>query len=148
MTNYIIALIRCTRDSRGSNDDKITIMGDTDNTTMFRVKHKVPSAASVSGNSFKTTHLMNNEALHQYLHALFTLLRNDEEPFESIQFDITGIPTSIVKPYNLDYVTCAVMNYINTITELGLEYTLPKYEYVEKKSRKNHLFFDSEGYEY
>jgi hypothetical protein len=148
MTNYIIALIRCTRDSRGSNDDKITILGDTDNTTMFRVKHKVPSDASVSSNGFKTTHLMNNEALHLYLHSLFTLLRNDEEPFESIQLDITGIPTSIVKPYNLDYVTCAVINYINTITGLGLEYSTPVYKYVEKKSRKNHLFFDSDGYEY
>jgi hypothetical protein len=148
MTNFIIALIRCTRDSRGSHDDKITIVGDTDNMSMFRVKHKVPSTSTASGSGYKTTHLMNNEALHLYLHTLFTLLRNDSEPFDQIQFDITGIPTTIVKPYNLDYVTCAVMNYINTITGLGVEYNAPKYEYVEKKSSKNHLFFDSEGYEY
>ena len=147
MTNYIIALIRCQRNSSPSQDDKITILGDTDNTSVFRVKHKVPSSYAASDDAYKTTHRMNNEALHLYLHTLFTLLRNDEEPFENIQLDITGIPTAIVKPYNLDYVTCAVMNYINAITGLGLEYTLPKYEYVEKKSRKNHLFFDSEGYE-
>ena len=148
MTNYIIALIRCTRDSRGSNDDKITILGDTEDKTTFRVKHKIPSAASASDSVYKTTHLMNNEALHLYLHALFTLLRNDESPFERIQLDITGIPTTLVRPYNLDYVVCAVTNYINTMTGLGTEYSVPKYEYVEKKSRKNHLFFDSEGYEY
>lgn len=148
MTNYIIALIRCQRDSSPSHDDKITILGNTDNTTVFRVKHKVPSAAAASDNTYKTTHLMNNEALHMYLHALFTLLRNDESPFERIQLDITGIPTVLVKPYNLDYVVCAVTNYINTMTGLGTEYSAPKYEYVEKKSRRGHLFFDSDGNEY
>ena len=148
MTNYIIAVVRCQRDSSPSHDDKITILGNTEDKTTFRVKHKVPSAASATDSGFKTTHLMNNEALHQYLHTLFTLLRNDQEPFENIQLDITGIPTTIVKPYNLDYVTCSVMNYINSISELGTEYTAPKYEYVGRKSRKGHLFFDSEGYEY
>jgi hypothetical protein len=147
MTNYTIAVIRCIRDSHGSNDDKIIIMGNTDNTTMFRVKHRVPSPASGTDRPYKITHLMNNEALHLYLHALFTLLRNDEAPFEHIQFDITGIPTTIVKPYNLDYVTCAVMNYINTITGLGTEYSPPVYKYVGKKSKGSHLFFDSDGEE-
>ena len=147
MTNYIIALIRCIRDSRGSNDDKITILGNTENKTVFRVKHRVPSSASATDRPYKTTHLMNNEALHFYLHTLFTLLRNDEAPFKNIQLDITGIPTTIVKPYNLDYVTCAVTNYINSITGLGTEYNPPVYKYVEKKSRGNHLFFDSDGEE-
>lgn len=130
MPKYIIALIRCQRNINGSDDDRIMIEGDTNDKTMFSVKHTIPSEYSHKNKTHKTTQLMNNEALHLYLHGLFTLLRNDESPYELIQFDVVGMPTTVAKPHNLDYVASAVINYINTVTALGIDYVPPKYEYV------------------
>lgn len=147
MSTHIIALIRCARDAtNGSNDDSITILGNTYDPGLFRVKHTVPSSESVYNKKISTSNLMNNEALHLYLHALFTLLKNDAEPFKHIQLDITGIPTVIVRPERLDYVEGAVMNYVNMVSGLDNEYKAPIFKPV-LKSTTSHLFFDEDGFE-
>jgi hypothetical protein len=87
--NINIRLIRRDSDDAGNDDDLISLVYKGEDT--YHVYYK----DSKVSNAYRT--VLSGEEVDNYFESLFTLLVNDRESFESVQFDLPCCPSVIYK---------------------------------------------------
>jgi hypothetical protein len=123
MNTYAYCTIRCIRSTKDTdNDDLITIKpyivcdSSTGAQLRYAVNHEAGHESSPNGTVHKSLSSMNASALHTYIDTLFDLLYYDEDPFDTIQVDIPGFPSILIRTSNLDLVRERVLCYLKDIT--------------------------------
>jgi hypothetical protein len=123
MNTYAYCTIRCIRSTKDTdNDDLITIKpyivcdSSTGAQLQYAVNHEAGHESSPNGTVHKSLNSMNASALHTYIDTLFDLLYYDEDPFDTIQVDIPGFPSILIRTSNLDLVRERILCYLKDIT--------------------------------
>jgi hypothetical protein len=173
MADYSPVMIRCIRSYSNKSDDDIIRIAPIKNSNSvnnyeYRINYTYPtiSVGSSVTNTLSTYGMtMNYSNMFPYLHNLLSMLKADGEPFLSIQFDIPGSPSIIVKAKDIESVRNVVIDQFYTISAVPgawpsktSEVAIPKKEEAkpveEKKvvstkktepSSKKHKFFDEDG---
>lgn len=127
MSPYTPLCITCVRSVEEKyNDDIITIRPYMSSAfeQMYSVTHKVGVDHSPEEYQMKTTTDMTTDGLLTYLDSLIDLLYYDEDPFNSIQFDIPSLPSILVKPSNLDLVKDRILSYVKALVNSAVSWPL------------------------
>ena len=124
MNTYAHFTIRCIRSVKDTaNDDLITIKpfivcdSNTGIQLQYAVNHEAGHESSPSGSMHKSLSSMDANTLHHYIDTLFDLLYYDEDPFETIQVDIPGFPSILIRTSNLDLVRERVLCYLKDMAQ-------------------------------
>jgi hypothetical protein len=123
MNTYVHCTIRCIRSVKDTNnDDLITIKpyivcdSNTGAQLQYAVNHEAGHESSPNGTVHKSLSSMSASTLYGYIDTLFDLLYYDEDPFDTIQVDIPGFPSILIRTSNLDLVRERVLCYLKDIT--------------------------------
>ena len=149
MRSYKTMYIRFIRDINNSNkDDKLTITP---------IYHKSPETFEINFQYSSCSTLSNNDAIHKfnlkkddilvYIRSIINLTSIDSEPFDSIQVDLPGFPTVLIKGVNSDKILSNLYDSISILLS-----TNESWPFEESKSQSiplpqvnTHKYFDSDG---
>lgn len=127
MSPYASLCITCVRSvEQKYNDDIIKIKPYMSSAfeQMYSVTHTVGVDHSPDEYQLKMSTNMTADGLLTYLDSLVELLYYDEDPFNSIQFDIPSMPSILVKPHNLDLVKDRILSYVKALVTSTVSWPL------------------------
>jgi hypothetical protein len=84
-----------TRDANSNNDDLLRIRPDADNEGVYMVNYHDKNS------KHKYEFTADWDHVEKYVSQVLSLLKYDEEPFKTVQFQFPSYPIIVVSPYQL-----------------------------------------------
>jgi len=149
-----IHLIR--KSNSQTNDDKIIITPSLSRSTeinetsmVYNVALSIPPDHSNSYLPYKANMtLESSKSLQTYIRTLLHLLKADNEPYKSIQFDLPMIPSILVSQKDLSTLEYDIYHYLDLLvnswptTPASVAPNAP----VKPRRSSRHLFFDDDDF--